>query len=344
MATAELTANSDVQGDTEPEQTISPSPPSSSSVIKKWLRCFILLAVILTYLFVGAFVFRAMERPLAVQAHEDFQAALHQFELQNDCLCEEDVDELLNIVMMALREGAYVGGDRYANLMIGGIINETSFARMWSYKPNFILVTSVVTTVGFGYTTPRTDRGQFFCVIYAIMGIPFLGTIIWSVGKILQSFAQPVIKISKRLHISVVTRSCFWTPWVFFFNLLLAYILLMVPSSVIHYHTQKDWSWLQCMYFAMVTMTTIGFGDIEVENHPGGAEPVRFFIQSGHFVLLITCVAILSIMFNNVSKAERQGVEDISSRILNLKLKRRLQHHRKATRDGETSIQGGSSE
>ena len=128
-------------GEDEPQQT-------SSSLKKKWMTSLVLLLVILVYLFAGALIFSALERPVAVQASEDFDAALLRLASENDCLDEEDVAELMYIVTKAIGEGAYASGHPYASLMTLETDNETAFVPMWSVQSNFVFVTSVVTTVG----------------------------------------------------------------------------------------------------------------------------------------------------------------------------------------------------
>lgn len=152
-------------GEDEPQQT-------SSSLKKKWMASSVLLLVILVYLFAGALIFSALERPGAVQASDDFDAALLRLASENDCLDEEDVAELMYIVTKAIGEGAYASGHPYASLMTLETDNETAFVSMWSVQSNFVFVTSVVTTVGRHINLFQTNKHFLMYSLWRVILIP----------------------------------------------------------------------------------------------------------------------------------------------------------------------------
>ena len=120
----------------------------SPSQKRKCLTCFILLVVILAYLFVGALIFRALERPGAVRASENFDAALERLASENDCVNESDVAELMKIVTTAIGEGGYASGHPYASHLMMGTVYESSYSDNWSVSRSYIFVSTVVTTMG----------------------------------------------------------------------------------------------------------------------------------------------------------------------------------------------------
>ena len=68
----------------------------------------------------------------------------------------------------------------------------------WQFAGSFYYATTVLTTIGYGHSTPKTDGGKSFTIIYASIGIP-LGLVMFnSIGERLNNFSSIVInKIRK---------------------------------------------------------------------------------------------------------------------------------------------------
>ena len=39
-------------------------------------------------------------------------------------------------------------------------------------------------------------------------------------------------------------------------------LLIMMALGTVVYHFLEDWTWAQCFYFSVVTLTTVGYGDL----------------------------------------------------------------------------------
>ncbi|GFO13228.1 potassium channel subfamily k member 16 [Plakobranchus ocellatus] len=104
---------------------------------------------------------------------------------------------------------------------------------------------------------PRTWGGQLFCIFYALFGIPIFGAVLVGTGERLQI---PI----KKLHQS--------RPWVkdnpIRDQKLKSILLLSTGMSVIVFipawvfTITEDWSYLEGMYYSVITLTTVGFGDL----------------------------------------------------------------------------------
>lgn len=65
----------------------------------------------------------------------------------------------------------------------------------WSILQAVFFATTVCTTIGYGNIVPETFEGRLFCILFAIIGIPFTLTVIADYGNI---FANSVSVLAKK--------------------------------------------------------------------------------------------------------------------------------------------------
>ncbi len=70
----------------------------------------------------------------------------------------------------------------------------------WTYVQSVFFSSTIITTVGYGNIAPVTTGGRVFCILFAIIGIPFTLSVIADVGQItativttLWAKAKPII-------------------------------------------------------------------------------------------------------------------------------------------------------
>lgn len=130
----------------------------------------------------------------------------------------------------------------------------------------FMTVTS--TTVGYGDFCPASNAGKLFTVFYAVIGttliINYLLPLVEAILNPIRSFLQKKIELSvdtRDLNLSLAEvnkqisypkrylRACIGPVFLSFFGVLYA-------NFALHYNP------IDSLYWSMITMTTIGFGDI----------------------------------------------------------------------------------
>ncbi|KHJ96844.1 Ion channel [Oesophagostomum dentatum] len=74
----------------------------------------------------------------------------------------------------------------FESVAIKSIPHKAGF--QWQFTGSFYFATVVITTVGYGHSAPETMAGRFFCMVFALAGIP-LGLIMFqSIGERVNTF------------------------------------------------------------------------------------------------------------------------------------------------------------
>lgn len=64
----------------------------------------------------------------------------------------------------------------------------------WKFAGAFYFATVVLAMIGYGHSTPNTNAGKAFCMIYAMVGIPLGLVMFQSIGERLNKFASVIIR------------------------------------------------------------------------------------------------------------------------------------------------------
>ncbi|ELK23298.1 Potassium channel subfamily K member 2 [Myotis davidii] len=113
---------------------------------------------------------------------------------------------------------------------------------------------------GFGNISPRTEGGKIFCIIYALLGIPLFGFLLAGVGDQLGTiFGKGIAKVEDTFIKWNVSQTKIRIISTIIFTLFGCVLFVALPA-VIFKHIE-GWSALDAIYFVVITLTTIGFGD-----------------------------------------------------------------------------------
>lgn len=142
-------------------------------------RFFALLLAFAVYLIGGALAFIWLEYALGVETRTDLlarkQGLVHKYNIDGAeirsqsgiridrllSFAEDELDEFLEAVIVAGKHG------------ISALKNGTN-EQNWSFGQSLFFSTTVVTTIGYGHIAPISDGGKIFCMVYALVGIPFV--------------------------------------------------------------------------------------------------------------------------------------------------------------------------
>ncbi|XP_075940591.1 potassium channel subfamily K member 2b isoform X1 [Anarhichas minor] len=276
-------------------------------MVMRWKTVSAIFFLVVLYLIIGATVFKALEQP-----HESSQklAILTQkleFLANHTCVNSSELEDLVKQVVSAVRAGVNPSGKAS---------NQTS---LWDISSSFFFAGTVITTIGFGNISPHTEGGRIFCIIYALLGIPLFGFLLAGVGDQLGTiFGKGIAKVEKMIVKWKVSQTKIRVISTLIFILFGCLIFVALP--VVIFKHIEGWSTLESIYFVVITLTTIGFGDFvagEKGGSAGGSENPEFLNYYKPVVLFWILVglayfaAVLSMIgdwFRVISKKTKEEV------------------------------------
>ncbi|XP_077420990.1 potassium channel subfamily K member 2 [Vanacampus margaritifer] len=280
--------------------TLTPREESEvvATVMKRKTVTAIFLLIVL-YLVMGAAVFRSLEQP-----HESAQrlAILTQkldFLAQHSCVNHSQLEDLVKQVVSAIRSGVNPAGT---------LTNPSS---LWDLSSAFFFAGTVITTIGFGNISPHTEGGRIFCIVYALLGIPLFGFLLAGVGDQLGTiFAKIIARVEKMFVHWNISQTKIRVISTLLFVLFGCLLFVALPAAIFQHI--EGWSALESLYFVVITLTTIGFGDFvaggsEIEYLDYYKPVVWFWILVG----LAYFAAILSMIGDWLRVISRRTKEEV---------------------------------
>ncbi|KRZ93976.1 Two pore potassium channel protein sup-9 [Trichinella sp. T8] len=202
---------------------------------RKNIRAFSLIVCTLGYLMFGAAVFDALES-----------------ETDNRKL------QLLQELMSRLRHKYNFTDDDFRVLqtvIIRSIPHKAGY--QWKFAGAFYFATVVITTVGYGHSTPATKLGKVFCMFYALCGIPLNLVMFQCIGERLNTLIAYVLyKVRKFLKFN--QHQVTHTQMILVSTTLGTMVIM---SGAYLFHKYENWTFFEGFYYCFITLTTIGFGD-----------------------------------------------------------------------------------
>ena len=111
---------------------------------------------------------------------------------------------------------------------------------------------------GYGHITLGTGAGRIFCCFYALLGIPLCLTMLGAFGKRLNKAGKTLNdKLNRGVlppKIGQIARAVL--VFVIGFGL-----FILIPGWIMM-AVEDSWNYGTAVYYGLITLTTIGFGDV----------------------------------------------------------------------------------
>lgn len=238
---------------------------------KQNVRTLSLIVCTFTYLLVGAAVFDALESEFESEMKRNLQNEESKLLIKYN-ISQEDFDILTKNVIKSVPLKAGI---------------------QWKFAGAFYFATTVITTLGYGHSTPQTVGGKIFCMFYALVGIPLCIVMFQSVGERLNTFVTFLLKQMKKclkMKNSDVSQT----------NLILvamnlSVIVLTAGAAAFNYY--EKWEYINSFYYCFITLTTIGFGDyVALQKNGALQKQPQYVVFSLIFILF--GLAVISAAMN----------------------------------------------
>ncbi|KAI8432069.1 hypothetical protein MSG28_004588 [Choristoneura fumiferana] len=136
----------------------------------------------------------------------------------------------------------------------------------WDFYHSFFFSYTVVSTIGYGNLAPTTHLSRILMIFYGLFGIPINGILLANLGEYFGIQLISVYRKYKRRNAKRANNIGY-----FFHNLgMLGQIFLyLIPGFLFFiflpaciFMVFEGWDYVASVYYAFVTLTTIGFGDL----------------------------------------------------------------------------------
>ncbi|KAM9798576.1 potassium channel subfamily K member 3a [Neosynchiropus ocellatus] len=235
------------------------------------VRTLALIICTFTYLIVGAAIFDALESEEETRQKKDLSLRKGKL-LLNFNLSSADFEQLEKVVLELKPHKA---------------------GFQWRFTGSFYFAITVITTIGYGHAAPSTHEGKWFCMLYALLGIPLTLVMFQSVGERINTCVRYLLHRLKkclgmrRTEVSMVNMviigciSCMST-------------LCLGALAFSHF---EGWSFFHAYYYCFITLTTIGFGDyVALQNDQALQNKLDYVAFS--FIYILTGLAVIGAFLN----------------------------------------------
>ncbi|KAL0131230.1 hypothetical protein PUN28_002649 [Cardiocondyla obscurior] len=176
--------------------------PHETIVIRRLRnRCIAELLLVIIYCGLGGFVFRFVEGAFETfykcgvkRVKRDFLDTLWNY---SHNLREDDWKSMARRKLMEFEEQLHTAHEAGLNTYSG--------QKSWSFLNAVVYCLTVITTIGYGHISPRTDTGRAITIVYAIFGIPMFLIILADFGKLFTRGIKFLWAFVRRLY---YTGSC----------------------------------------------------------------------------------------------------------------------------------------
>ena len=262
------------------------------------MTLLILFLIYSGYLIIGGIIFHDTECPQEEEERREKMGLIDAIKNLSKRLDGSDRETLEEVLKRYISTGFQDASD-----------NQTTGCKRWDHVNSVFFSFTVVTTIGYGHLFPRTPEGKAACLVYALIGIPLNALLVGSLGNLFGS------KLKKILHhfqdndfekeSTPQKRTMLLVMETVGFTLLFTSCLVLVPAGIFMH--LEDWDFGDSLYYTLITLTTIGFGDM-VPNHTHiDSEAIRWLYMTGVILWILLGMGYIIAVIEVISDTYRSS-------------------------------------
>ena len=150
-------------------------------------------------------------------------------------------------------------------------------------------ISESVTTVGLGDFHPTNDASRLFTIVYVLIGCTIMLNFFITFTRVYVTDCQDEIIDQIRKFYGL--RDQPMSPAVLSMYrvcLSMSFVVIGLLSGVLYYSSSEGWTFVESLYFCVIVMTTVGFGDLVPQSD--SARLFSFFYIFG--IVLVYVIAI----------------------------------------------------
>lgn len=164
---------------------------------------------------------------------------------------------------------------------------------------------------GYGDIVPRSLPGRCLTIIYSICFIPLNAVELVFTGRLITNlFKLVVLNIEEVL---LRRKKVFWIHRkVLFIQMTTLISIMLVHAWILHSMAMQNESFINCIYFIYITLSTIGFGDISFDvNYLASLSPVEHLLMGTvDPILFYLGFSMLSSLIDSVVSLRAEQAEE----------------------------------
>lgn len=232
----------------------------------------ILVAILIVYGLLGAWVFRKLE-------------AVNSSSITNDHQLKDAKEKLLKELWdqnrLEFDKWSTQARKRLDSYEKNFMVELSNTAAEWSWDDSWLFACTIFTTIGDGNIVPVSMSGRIFCVMYGFLGIPLFNVVASSLVSLItgvlrflhsanlrrrrQREAEKLKKDEDSSELQTVNNSQeFHLSLKIVFSMVTAYL----AAGTVLFSLWEEWSSFESFYYCFMTLTSIGLGGYVPRNMP----------------------------------------------------------------------------
>ncbi|XP_021913562.1 open rectifier potassium channel protein 1 isoform X2 [Zootermopsis nevadensis] len=127
---------------------------------------------------------------------------------------------------------------------------------LWDFYNSVFFVLTVVSTIGYGNLVPSSSLGRLLMIGYALIGIPINGILLATLAEF---FSTALVRVHMRYKTKPFETRAGMVADIILYLIPGFVIFIFLPTGVFMHF--EGWTFVESLYYAFVTLSTIGFGD-----------------------------------------------------------------------------------